>query len=83
MNLQDIFYLTSIIFMVLSIIILLSIGIVLFYIKQKISDLHAAAQNVLTVTDRYLNNPSDIALEMGTAVAASAIKKVRNIIKKD
>jgi hypothetical protein len=40
MDLQNTFYVLGIIFMTLSILILLGIAILLFYIKKKITDLH-------------------------------------------
>lgn len=39
MNLQDIFYIVAIIFMTLCILLLIAIGVLLFYVKKKITEI--------------------------------------------
>jgi hypothetical protein len=48
MDLQNTFYVLGIIFMTLSILILLGIAILLFYIRKKITDLHDLVELKIT-----------------------------------
>ena len=48
MDLQNTFYVLGIVFMTLSILILLGIAILLFYIRKKITDLHDLVESKIT-----------------------------------
>ncbi len=79
MSLQDIFYLTNIIFMSMMILILVVIVILLFYIKAKIGELSAKISEQIDAVGRITANAETVASSV-SAVATGAMKKVSNIM---
>jgi uncharacterized membrane protein len=77
MDLQNTFYTLAIIFMILGIILLIGIAVLLFYIKNKISDIH---ENVNQKINKFVE-PAEIAMGIGSVVAEGAAKKVRKLLK--
>ncbi len=69
--LQTVFYVMGIIFMTLSVLILVAIGLLLFYIKKKVFDIAKNIEEKL------------MAFEVGAQVAHSAVEKVRRMIRKE
>lgn len=74
MNIQDIFYSLGIVFMVLAIGILITIGIVLWTIKKKVTYIHNLIE---TNIQRFSDNSADVAMEIGSKMANMAVKKVK------
>lgn len=79
MDLQTVFYLVGIIYMTFATILLIAMVIVVFYIKKKITDIHDQVNEKIHT---FTTKPADVALEVGAAVATSAVKKMKDIINK-
>lgn len=79
MSLQDIYYLTNIIFMSLLILILLGIVIIMFIIKQKIEEISDNVNEQINRVGRIASNAEEVANSV-TAVATGAIRKVSGIV---
>jgi uncharacterized membrane protein len=75
MSLQDIFYLTNIIFMSLLIIILLGMVIIMFYIKKKIEEISDNVNEKINAVGRITSNAEEVASSV-TAVATGVLRKV-------
>lgn len=82
MSIQNIFYIFGIIFMSLGIIVLIVISVVLVTIKQKITHLHDLIDEKMQFLNRLTNDPADVAINWGTRAATTAVKKVKEAIKK-
>lgn len=78
MDLQNTFYTLAIIFMVLGIVLLIGIAVLLFYIKNKIAEIH---ENVNDKINKFVE-PAEIAMGMGSVIAEGAAKKVRKLLKR-
>lgn len=79
MSLQDLFYLTNIIFFTLLILILLGILILMFYIKKIFDDLHRTIQ---TGMQKLTENTSETVVDVGAALTGAAINKAREVLSK-
>jgi len=74
MNVQDIFYTLGIVFMVLGIGILVTIGLVLWTIMRKVTYIHNLIE---TNIQRFSDNSAEVAMEIGSKMANVAVKKVK------
>lgn len=82
MDLQNTFYFLGIIFMSLSIGILVAIVVLLFVIIYGIRNIH---KNIVDTIDTFTNKAtqsSDLAVNIGSAVAGSVIKKAKKVLDK-
>jgi uncharacterized protein YoxC len=80
MELQDIFYITAIIFMVLAIGILVGLVLVLFYIKKTVDSIHATVEEQMAKIRRLTSDPAEIARGSGAIIGKAvtgAIAKLR------
>jgi len=82
MNIQDVFYLFGIIYMIAGIILMIVIGVVLLSIKNKITDLHKLLDEKMTFINKFREDPQEMAFSMGAKMANAAIKKVKEAIEK-
>ena len=81
MSLQDIFYLTNTIVMVLAIILLTALVILVFYIKQKFGQLVDNINRRVDAVGKIVDDPSDIAADVGAAMADKGIKEIKKLFK--
>lgn len=81
MSLQDIFYVTNIIFMSLLIFILIIMVVIMFYIWKKISELSSNINEQINRVGKITANAEEVASSV-TAVATGAMDKVSRIIGK-
>lgn len=79
MSLQDIYYLTNIIFTSLLVVLLVVIIIMLFYIMKVIGKLSDNLNEKIDQVGRITQNAEDVASSV-SAVASGAIRKVSNLI---
>jgi hypothetical protein len=82
MSIQDIFYLLGSIFMGLGIILLIIIGIVLWIIKNKITELHKLIDEKVNKISRLADDPGSLAADLGSRVASGAISTVKGMMTK-
>lgn len=77
MTLENTFYVLGIIYMTVGIIMLIALVFAVFYIKKKIDTI---SHNIEEQLERIKEKPGDVAMDIGSAVAASAIKQVKKMI---
>jgi hypothetical protein len=82
MDLQNTFYLLGIIFMSFSILILLSIVVLLFLIINGIRGIHKNINDKIDLFAERATSSSNLAVDIGTAVAGSVIKKAKQAFDK-
>lgn len=82
MSIQDIFYFLGSVFMGLGIILLIIIGIVLWVIKVKITELHELIDEKVNKITRFTEDPGGVAADIGSKVASSAINTVKGMMSK-
>jgi hypothetical protein len=75
MDIQTVFYVLGIIFMVLSIAILLSIFILLLYIRKKVSDIHHLVENKIEELTELTITPVKKATEVVQTLLAKRRKQ--------
>jgi cytochrome c-type biogenesis protein CcmH/NrfG len=71
MNVQDIFYLFGIIFMLLVILMLLGTAVLLYIIKNKVSALHKSMTAKVHAIKKYRQRMEEIAEDAGALLAAT------------
>ena len=79
MSLQDLYYLTNIIFFTLLNVILLGILILMFYIKKKFDELHRTIEQGM---HRLSDNTAETVVDIGAAVTGAAINKAKEVFGK-
>lgn len=82
MSIQDIFYLTGSIYMILGIILLIVIGYVLLTIKNKIVDLHDLIERKTDQLSYYADHSGETAALLGAKAARTAVKSVKRLVDK-
>lgn len=80
MSLQDIFYVVSIVYMTLFIVLMIGLVIVLFYIKRTIDQVCKTVNEKIAVISHITSEPKDFAASVGAAVAHSAMKRVKKMM---
>lgn len=74
MTLENVFYTLAIIYMILGFIVSLVLLFAVIYIKRKIEEIH---HNIEVQIERIKEKPGDFAMDIGSSIAASAIKQVK------
>jgi uncharacterized membrane protein len=80
MSLQNVFYLTNIIVMILAIILLVALVILVFVIMKKFTELANNISRRIDTVGRIIDDPVDVAAEMGAAMAEKGIQKIKKLI---
>ena len=79
MSLQDLFYLTNIIFFTLLNVILLGILLLMFYIKRRIDSIHDTVERGM---HQISENTADTVVDVGAAITSAAINKAKEAFSK-
>lgn len=74
MTLENVFYSLAIAYMILGFIVSLVLLFAVLYIKKRIEEIH---HTVELQVERIKEKPGDFAMDIGSAIAASAIKQVK------
>lgn len=77
MDLQQIFYLIGIIFMVTYLLLLVAIVVLLFYIRKKVGEMQVSLEEKFEIAKAIIAHPK----EMVASMAQSAINKIGDIGK--
>jgi uncharacterized membrane protein len=75
MDLQTVFYILGIIFMSLSILLLVGLVILVFYIWKKVTQMQKMIEEKI---DDISSRPGEIAAEVGAKVVTQAVKKAQD-----
>jgi len=78
MSLQNLFYTMGIVFMGVMFIIMISLVVLIFYIKKKADDIHKMAEKKI---DMFLR-PAEAAFGTGSQIAMTAFETVRSMMQK-
>ena len=82
MSLQDTFYLVTIIMEILAIVLLAALVISVFYIMKKFGELSDNVNKKINAAGKIVEDPADVAMDVGAALAVSSVKKVKNLLNK-
>ena len=82
MNLQNIFYLVGIIYMILFILMTAAIVVLLFYIKNTISDIHRSIDEKIDLITEKATKPLDIATDVGNTIAGAIMDTAKKFGQK-
>lgn len=74
MTLENVFYSLAIAYMILGLIVSVILLFAVLYIKRKIEEIQ---YNIEEQVERIKEKPGDFAMDIGTAIATSAIKQVK------
>lgn len=78
MDIQNTYYVLGIIFMTLSIILLVGMLVLVFYIWRKVSQMQQFIEEKI---DDLTNRPGEIAGELGAAMVHKAVKKAKSFFE--
>ena len=79
MDLQSVFYVLGIICMSLSLILLIGLVVLVFYIWRKVSQLQKIVEEKI---DDITNRPGEIATEIGAKMVSQAVKKAKDYLSR-
>ena len=77
MDLQHIFYLTTIVMEFLTIFLLAALVVFVFYIMKKIGQLSDNVNRKIESVGRIVDDPGNVAMEIGAAIAATSIQRLK------
>ncbi len=78
MNLQDTYYILSIVFMSLSLLLLIGLIVLVFYIKKKITNIHDKIDQRLDDINDYGVKPVKKVIDIASSFFSSREKKSKN-----
>jgi len=81
MDLQNTFYIIGIICMTLYTLLLIAIVVLLFYIKNKITEFYTILEEKIETVKEVIYHPKRAAATVGTAVADVALNQAEKLIK--
>lgn len=79
MSLQDLYYLSNIIFFTLLNLILLGILLLMFYIKKRVDSIQ---KTVEVGMHKLTDNTAETVVDVGTALTGAAINKAKEYLNK-
>jgi len=79
MSLQDLYYLSNIIFFTLLNLTLLGILLLMFYIKRRIDSIH---KTIEVGMHKLSDNTAETVVDIGAAVTGAAINKAKEYLSK-
>jgi hypothetical protein len=81
MSLQNWFYLTNIIVMVLAIVLLAALVVLVFYIMRKFGQLSDNISRRVDAVGKIVDDPADLAAEVGAAMAEKGVRQIKKFIQ--
>ena len=82
MSLQDTFYLITIIMEVLAIVLLGALVAFVFFMMKKFGQLSDNINRKIDAAGKIVEDPADVAMDVGAALAVSSISKIKKLLKK-
>ena len=82
MNLQDAFYTLGIVFMSVSLLILIGIAVLLFYIRGKVAEIHAEIEEKIQDINNYAVRPVKKVVDMAGAFMSRNSGKTKSTKRK-
>jgi uncharacterized membrane protein len=82
MSLQDTFYLITIIMETLAIILLAALVVFVFFMMKKFGQLSDNINRKIDAAGKIVEDPADVAFDVGAAIAVSSFHKVKKLLKK-
>lgn len=78
-DLQSVFYIIAIIYMIFNIILLVGVGIGIYFIFQAIMDIRRKIDEKMKYVDRVMQHPEEVAAEIGASLVRTGIQRVKGI----
>ncbi len=82
MSLQDTYYLTSIISQAFVIVLLATLVIFVFFMMKKFGQLSDNINRKIDAAGKIVEDPADVAMDLGAALAVSTFSKIKKLLKK-
>ena len=82
MSLQETFYLVTIIMEVMAIALLVVLVVFVFFMMKKFGQLSDNINRKINAAGKIVEDPSEVAMDVGAALAVSSVKKVKNLLNK-
>lgn len=80
MSLQDTYYLTNIIVMILAMVLLTALVIFVFYIMRKFTELSDGVNKRLDEVGRIVDNPADVASDVAADFVEKSARRLKKVI---
>lgn len=81
MSLQEIFYLVTIIMEVLAIVLLTALVVFVFFMMKKFGQLSDNINRKIDAAGKIVEDPADVAMDVGAALAVSSFAKLKKLLK--
>jgi len=83
MSLQDTFFIITIIMEVLAIILLAMLVVFVFFMMKKFGQLSDNISRKIDAAGKIVEDPADVAMDIGAALAVSSFTKIKKLLKKE
>lgn len=81
-DLQTVFYITAIIYMVFNIVLLVGVGIGIYFVFQAIKEMRRKVEEKMKYVDRVIQHPEEVAAEIGASLIRIGIRRVKSVFKR-
>ncbi len=81
MSLQDLFYLVGLAYMTMGIVLLIALVFAVFYIKNKVDQMHRTFGDKLEFVRNITTHPAESAVDIGASLAETVIEKVKSALE--
>lgn len=79
-DLQTIFYVMGIIYMLLGIVLLIAVGVGIIFVFRAVRDIRTKVEEKIKYVDRIIKHPEDVAAEIGAALIRKGVNKMKQVI---
>lgn len=82
MDLQSAFYIAGIVYVILNIILLIGVGVGIFFIFRAFRNLRRKCEEKMKYVDRIMHHPEDVVAEIGASLVRKGVQNMKGIFKR-
>ncbi len=80
-QLESTFYILGIIYMVLNIVLLVGIGIGIYYIVRQVLDIRRQVTEKIKIVENAIQHPEETAAKVGMSILKAGLRKAKKVFK--
>lgn len=82
-QLQNTFYIIGIIYMIINILLLLGIGIGIYFVAKAVMDIHKQVSLKIKEVEYIIQHPEEKLAEVGTSILKASLRNVKKVFQKN
>lgn len=81
-DLQNTFYILGIVYMVLNILLLIGIGVGIYFIFRAVFDIRKQVNEKMKYVEKIIHNPEDVLVDVGASLIRYGLQSAKGIFKR-